>query len=119
MVTTSLRSLRAIWSMKLSMTRIGPIVLTLAKDAGGKLAIVAMEVTDSKSVHAAAAQLKDIAIDLVAGGLRISACCEDTPTIVNILPYKLETEPATSTCNERDRHRLVPIHCWLAAFRLL
>jgi len=37
----------------------------LAKDAGGKLAIVAMDVTDSKSVHAAAAQLKDIAIDLV------------------------------------------------------
>src|SRR5271169_3306598 len=37
----------------------------LAKDAGGKLAIVAMDVTDSKSVHAAAAQLKDVAIDLV------------------------------------------------------
>jgi NAD(P)-dependent dehydrogenase (short-subunit alcohol dehydrogenase family) len=31
----------------------------LPKDAGGKLAIVAMDVTDSKSVHAAAAQLKD------------------------------------------------------------
>ena len=37
----------------------------LAKDAGGKLAIVAMDVTDSESVHAAAAQLKDLAIDLV------------------------------------------------------
>ena len=37
----------------------------LPKDAGGKLAIVAMDVTNSKSVHAAAAQLKDIAIDLV------------------------------------------------------
>lgn len=37
----------------------------LAKDAAGKLAIVAMDVTDSKSVHAAAAQLKDVAIDLV------------------------------------------------------
>jgi NAD(P)-dependent dehydrogenase (short-subunit alcohol dehydrogenase family) len=37
----------------------------LTKDAVGKLAIVAMDVTDSKSVHAAAAQLKDIVIDLV------------------------------------------------------
>jgi NAD(P)-dependent dehydrogenase (short-subunit alcohol dehydrogenase family) len=37
----------------------------LAKDAAGKLAIVVMDVTDSKSVHAAAAQLKDIVIDLV------------------------------------------------------
>jgi NAD(P)-dependent dehydrogenase (short-subunit alcohol dehydrogenase family) len=36
----------------------------LAKGAG-KLAIVAMDVTDSKSVRAAAAQLKDVAIDLV------------------------------------------------------
>ena len=37
----------------------------LAKDAGATLAIVAMDVRDSKSVHAAATQLKDVAIDLV------------------------------------------------------
>ena len=37
----------------------------LAKDAGGQLTIVVMDVTDSKSVHAAAAQLKNVAIDLI------------------------------------------------------
>jgi NAD(P)-dependent dehydrogenase (short-subunit alcohol dehydrogenase family) len=37
----------------------------LAKGAGGRLDIIAMDVTDLRSVKTAAAQLKDIAIDLV------------------------------------------------------
>jgi predicted component of type VI protein secretion system len=43
------------------------------------------------------------------GGRRIAACCENAPTIAEILPGKLETEPAISTCDQRDRHRFAVI----------
>jgi hypothetical protein len=44
-----------------------------------------------------------------AGGRRIAACCENAPTLAEILPRKLETEPAISTCDQRDRHRFAVI----------
>ena len=44
----------------------------LAKSAGGKLTIVAMDVTDSESVRNAAIQLKDVVIDVVINNAGIT-----------------------------------------------
>ena len=44
----------------------------LAKSAGGKLTIVAMDVTDSESVRSAARQLKDVVIDIVINSAGIT-----------------------------------------------
>jgi hypothetical protein len=141
--------LRAIWSVKLSMTRIGPIVLVEDRGPRAVVNFARLLPGDADDPRAIDDQIEDDVFELrhcrvnapgvrhvhyndcelagsvlgqslqLAGGLRISACCEDTPTILNILPGELEAEPATGTCNERDRHRLIPIHCWLATFRLL
>jgi NAD(P)-dependent dehydrogenase (short-subunit alcohol dehydrogenase family) len=44
----------------------------LAKSAGGRLTIVAMDVTDSESVRSAARQLKDVVIDIVINSAGIT-----------------------------------------------
>jgi NAD(P)-dependent dehydrogenase (short-subunit alcohol dehydrogenase family) len=44
----------------------------LAKDSSGKLTVVAMDVTDAASIRMAAAQLGDVAIDLVVNSAGIT-----------------------------------------------
>ena len=44
----------------------------LAKSAGGRLTIVAMDVTDSESVRSAARQMKDVVIDIVINSAGIT-----------------------------------------------
>ena len=51
----------------------------LAKDSSGKLTVVAMDVTDAASIRKAAAQLGDVAIDLVINSAGITGVSGQRP----------------------------------------
>jgi NAD(P)-dependent dehydrogenase (short-subunit alcohol dehydrogenase family) len=48
----------------------------LARDSSGKLTVVAMDVTDAASIRKAAAQLGDVAIDLVINSAGMTGVSE-------------------------------------------